>query len=107
MRSTLISLYLMKLHSCWWCYRAISDTHPGLNYLGLDMPLPIAYGSNTPILSSIVVIVDAGTTLVLLATDAFEAYETVTAQFFRRTPGASPMLTCIASSTSPASYSNR
>ena len=68
----------MKLHSCWWCYRAISDTHPGLNYLGLDMPLPIAYGSNTPILSLIVVIVDAGTTLVLLATDAFEAYETVT-----------------------------
>ncbi len=57
-------------------YRSITETSPAHNYLGLDMS--ITYGSGTPILETTAGIIDTGTTLVLLATDAFEAYKTAT-----------------------------
>ena len=40
--------------------------------------MSVTYGSDTPILGSTAGIIDVGTTLVLLATDAFEAYKTAT-----------------------------
>ncbi|KAM5531854.1 hypothetical protein V8D89_014484 [Ganoderma adspersum] len=57
-------------------FTSITETSPASNYLGLDMS--VTYGSDTTILNTTAGIIDTGTTLVLLATDAFEAYQNVT-----------------------------
>nr|VWO97073.1 Uncharacterized protein [Ganoderma boninense] len=57
-------------------FESITTTSPASKYFGLDMS--IMYGSDTPILESTAGIIDIGTTLVMLATDAFEAYKTAT-----------------------------
>ncbi|KAM5531853.1 hypothetical protein V8D89_014483 [Ganoderma adspersum] len=59
--------------------KSVLAISPASNY-SLDMP--VTYGSDTSILNSIVGIVGTGTTLVLLATDAFEAYETANGAVF-------------------------
>ncbi|KAI1796356.1 acid protease [Ganoderma leucocontextum] len=57
-------------------FASITGTSPASNYLGFDAS--VTYGSDTPILKQTSGIVDTGTTLVLLATDAFEAYKNAT-----------------------------
>ncbi|TDL23166.1 acid protease [Rickenella mellea] len=54
----------------------ITKTNPADNYWGIDQT--ITYGTGTKILSKTAGIVDTGTTLLLLATDAFKAYEKAT-----------------------------
>ena len=54
----------------------ITSTSPASNYWGIDQT--VSYGSSSrPILQS-AGIVDTGTTLLLLATDAFQAYQKAT-----------------------------
>ncbi|KAH9021869.1 acid protease [Lactarius hengduanensis] len=58
-------------------YVPITETSPASNYWGIDQS--ITYGSNGPsILASTAGIVDTGTTLVLIATDAFQEYQKAT-----------------------------
>jgi len=55
----------------------ITSTSPASNYWGIDQS--ITYGdSNTPILSQTAGIVDTGTTLLMIASDAFKKYEKAT-----------------------------
>lgn len=54
----------------------ITSTSPASAYWGIDQS--ITYGSNTKILNQNAGIVDTGTTLLLIATDAFKAYEKAT-----------------------------
>ncbi|KII94442.1 hypothetical protein PLICRDRAFT_99960 [Plicaturopsis crispa FD-325 SS-3] len=56
-------------------YTPITSTSPASEYWGIDQS--ISYGSTT-ILKSTAGIVDTGTTLILLATDAFQAYTKAT-----------------------------
>ncbi|KAL4069978.1 aspartic peptidase domain-containing protein [Scleroderma yunnanense] len=56
-------------------YVPITGTSPASNYWGIDQS--ISYGSKT-ILSTTAGIVDTGTTLILIASDAFSAYQSVT-----------------------------
>ena len=56
--------------------RSRTSTSPASNYWGLDMS--VKYGSDTPILKTTAGIFDTGTTLVLIATDAFQAYQNAT-----------------------------
>ncbi|KII89978.1 hypothetical protein PLICRDRAFT_29152 [Plicaturopsis crispa FD-325 SS-3] len=56
-------------------YVPITSTSPASEYWGIDQT--VSYGSKT-ILDSTAGIVDTGTTLVLLATDAFDAYKSAT-----------------------------
>ncbi|KAH9913360.1 family A1 protease [Fomitopsis serialis] len=56
-------------------YVPITSTSPASEYWGIDQD--ITYG-DSPILSSTAGIVDTGTTLVLIASDAFDAYKTAT-----------------------------
>ncbi|KAM5531862.1 hypothetical protein V8D89_014492 [Ganoderma adspersum] len=62
-----------------------TTTSPASNYYGLDMS--VTYGSDTPILKTTAGIFDTGTTLVLLATDAFEAYQNATGAVLDETTG--------------------
>ncbi|KAI0786915.1 aspartic proteinase [Abortiporus biennis] len=55
----------------------ITSTSPASEFVGLDQS--ITYGSaNTPILATTAGIMDTGTTLLMIATDAFQAYQTAT-----------------------------
>jgi cathepsin E len=55
----------------------ITSTSPANNYWGIDQT--VTYGSSgTPILSTTAGIVDTGTTLLLIATDAFQRYKKAT-----------------------------
>nr|VWP01181.1 Transcription regulator [Ganoderma boninense] len=57
-------------------YVPITSTSPASNYWGIDQDL--TYGTSTTLLSGSAGIVDTGTTLLLLATDAFQAYQKAT-----------------------------
>ena len=57
-------------------YVPITSTQPAGNYWGIDQS--ISYGSETTLLKTTAGIVDTGTTLILLASDAFDAYKTAT-----------------------------
>ncbi|KAM6496767.1 aspartic peptidase A1 [Amanita muscaria] len=56
-------------------YAPLTSTSPASRYWGVDQT--ITYGSS-PILSKAAGIVDTGTTLILIATDAFNLYQTAT-----------------------------
>ncbi|KAF9486195.1 aspartic peptidase A1 [Pholiota conissans] len=57
-------------------YIPITKSSPASDYWGIDQS--ITYGSDTPILSSSAGIVDTGTTLIMLTTDAFNKYKNAT-----------------------------
>ncbi|EIW80837.1 aspartic proteinase [Coniophora puteana RWD-64-598 SS2] len=57
-------------------YVPITTTSPANEFWGIDQS--ITYGDSTSILSSTAGIVDTGSTLVLIATDAFERYQQAT-----------------------------
>ena len=58
-------------------YTPITKSSPAKYYWGIDQT--VTYGSsNSPVLSSTSGIVDTGTTLVLLATDAYNRYKNLT-----------------------------
>ena len=57
-------------------YTSVTTTSPASFYWGIDES--ITYGSGTTILSSTAGIVDTGTTLVLIATDAYNRYRSAT-----------------------------
>ncbi|KZP03468.1 aspartic peptidase A1 [Athelia psychrophila] len=65
-------------------YVPITATSPASTFWGIDGT--IAYGA-TSILSSTAGIVDTGTTLLMLATDAFKAYASATGGVFDQTTG--------------------
>lgn len=65
-------------------YTPITATSPASQYWGIDQS--ISYGGST-ILSSTAGIVDTGTTLVLLASDAFSKYESATGGSLDSTTG--------------------
>ncbi|KAJ6585319.1 acid protease [Mycena capillaripes] len=66
-------------------YVPITETSPASNYWGIDQS--ITYGTDTAILDLTAGIVDTGTTLLLLATDAFEAYQKATGATVDRATG--------------------
>jgi Eukaryotic aspartyl protease len=57
-------------------YVPITQTSPANKYWGIDQT--VTYGTSTPILTNSAGIVDTGTTLLLIATDAFQAYQNAT-----------------------------
>ncbi|KAJ4482386.1 putative aspartic protease [Lentinula aciculospora] len=64
----------------------ITSTSPASNYWGIDQT--ITYGSSgSAILNSTAGIVDTGTTLLLIATDAFQAYQQATQATLDQTTG--------------------
>lgn len=63
----------------------ITGTSPASNYVGIDQS--ITYGQNTQILSTTSGITDTGTTLLLIATDAFNAYKSATGAELDSTTG--------------------
>lgn len=63
-------------------YVPITKSSPANKYWGIDQS--ITYGSGTPILSQTAGIVDTGTTQLLLATDAFNAYQKATGSVLDR-----------------------
>lgn len=64
----------------------LTTTSPASEFWGIDQS--ITYGSsNTPILSQTAGIVDTGTTLILMATDAFDAYVQATGATQDQTTG--------------------
>ncbi|KAF7298759.1 Acid protease [Mycena indigotica] len=63
----------------------ITSTSPASQYWGIDQS--ITYGNDSTILSSTAGIVDTGTTLLLLATDAFQAYQQATGAKLDNTTG--------------------
>jgi len=63
----------------------ITSTSPAGNYWGIDQH--IEYGTDTMILSTTAGIVDTGTTLILIATDAYEKYVSATGAVFDSTVG--------------------
>lgn len=63
----------------------ITGTSPASNYVGIEQA--IRYADNTTILSHTAGIVDTGTTLILLATDAFDAYKNATGAVTDETTG--------------------
>jgi hypothetical protein len=67
-------------------YAAVTSTSPASSYWGVDQS--ITYGSSgESILSSTAGIVDTGTTLVLIATDAFQKYQEATGATLDKTTG--------------------
>ncbi|KAI0050951.1 aspartic peptidase A1 [Auriscalpium vulgare] len=66
-------------------YIGLTGTTPASEYWGIDQS--ISYGSGTTILSSTAGIVDTGTTLILIATDAFTRYKTATGAVLDNTTG--------------------
>ncbi|KAG2356696.1 acid protease [Suillus spraguei] len=65
-------------------YVSLTTTSPASTYWGIDQS--IAYGGST-ILSSTAGIVDTGTTLILIATDAFDKYQSATGGTLDSTTG--------------------
>ena len=63
----------------------ITTTSPASEYWGIDQS--IRYGDSTTILEETAGIVDTGTTLLYLASDAFEAYEKATGGVLDQTTG--------------------
>ena len=63
----------------------ITSTSPASLYWGVDQS--ISYGDDTTILSETAGIVDTGTTLVLIATDAFQKYQKATGATLDNTTG--------------------
>ena len=57
-------------------YVPITSTQPAGNYWGIDQT--VSYGDNTSLLDTTAGIVDTGTTLILLASDAFQTYQSAT-----------------------------
>ena len=57
-------------------HSATTSTTPAAYYWGIDQT--ITYGTSTSILSNNAGIVDTGTTLLLIATDAFQKYQQAT-----------------------------
>ncbi|KAF9969142.1 hypothetical protein BGZ75_003083, partial [Mortierella antarctica] len=66
-------------------YTAITSTSPASEYWGIDASA--MYGATTPILSLTAGIVDSGTTLLLIATDAYEAFQKATGAVLDHTTG--------------------
>ncbi|SJL06357.1 related to Polyporopepsin [Armillaria ostoyae] len=66
-------------------YAPITTTSPASEFWGIDES--ITYGTSTTILSSTAGIVDTGTTLTLIASDAFHKYQTVTGATLDSTTG--------------------
>jgi len=66
-------------------YTPITSTSPASNYWGIDQS--VTYGDSTTILDTTAGIVDTGTTLLLLATDAFQAYQQATGGVEDQTTG--------------------
>jgi hypothetical protein len=66
-------------------YVPITTTSPASNYWGINQT--INYGSGGAILDSTAGIVDTGTTLVLIATDAFQKYQEATGATLDQTTG--------------------
>ncbi|KAI0040822.1 acid protease [Auriscalpium vulgare] len=66
-------------------YVPITSTSPASQYWGIDQS--VSYGDSTTILDSTAGIVDTGTTLVLIATDAFQAYQKATGAKLDQTTG--------------------
>jgi cathepsin E len=65
-------------------YAPVTDMAPSSSFWGVDQT--VSYGNNT-ILNLTAGIVDTGTTLVLLATDAFDAYQAATGAVLDKTTG--------------------
>jgi len=65
-------------------YVPITSTSPASNYWGIDQTL--SYGDSTTLLTSSG-IVDTGTTLLLIATDAFQSYQKATGATLDQTTG--------------------
>jgi hypothetical protein len=63
----------------------ITSTSPASNYWGIDQT--VTYGNGTTLLNTTAGIVDTGTTLLLLATDAFQAYQKATGATLDQTTG--------------------
>ncbi|KAH9931674.1 acid protease [Epithele typhae] len=63
----------------------ITSTSPASHYWGIDQE--VTYGQSTSLLSGSAGIVDTGTTLLLLATDAFQAYQKATGATIDQTTG--------------------
>ncbi|EKM57087.1 uncharacterized protein PHACADRAFT_160625 [Phanerochaete carnosa HHB-10118-sp] len=59
-------------------YVDITSTSPASNYVGIDQSITYGSPSGTQILGTTSGIVDTGTTLLLIATDAFSQYKTLT-----------------------------
>lgn len=66
-------------------YVPITSTSPASSYVGIDQS--IKYGESTTILATTAGIVDTGTTLLLLATDAYNAYVNATGAMLDSTTG--------------------
>ncbi|TFK33029.1 family A1 protease [Crucibulum laeve] len=66
-------------------YTPITSQSPASNYWGIDQTL--AYGTDTTLLDAQAGIVDTGTTLLLIATDAFQAYQKATGATLDNTTG--------------------
>lgn len=66
-------------------YVPITSSSPASNYWGIDQT--VTYGNNTSILNSTAGIVDTGTTLLLLATSAFQNYQKATGGTLDQTTG--------------------
>ncbi|KAK7048641.1 acid protease [Favolaschia claudopus] len=66
-------------------YVPITTTSPASNYWGIDQS--ISYGTDNTILNLTAGIVDTGTTLLMIATDAFQAYQQATGATADRTTG--------------------
>ncbi|KIY46755.1 acid protease [Fistulina hepatica ATCC 64428] len=74
-----------ELYSSAITYVPITSTSPASNYWGIDQTL--MYGDSTTLLSSTAGIVDTGTTLLMIASDAFEAYKEATGATLDETTG--------------------
>ncbi|KAG9315956.1 acid protease [Chiua virens] len=66
-------------------YVPITTASPASNYWGIDQS--VTYGDNTTLLDTTSGIVDTGTTLLLLATEAFQAYQQATGATTDETTG--------------------
>ncbi|KIJ40043.1 hypothetical protein M422DRAFT_174297, partial [Sphaerobolus stellatus SS14] len=66
-------------------YVSVTNTEPAKNFWGIDQS--IRYGDDTNILKLTAGIVDTGTTLLLLATNAFRAYQQATGAIMDETTG--------------------
>ncbi|KAN0074734.1 Aspartic peptidase domain containing protein [Tylopilus felleus] len=66
-------------------YVPITSTSPASNYWGIDQS--VTYGNGTTLLNTTAGIVDTGTTLLLLASDAFESYQEATGATVDQTTG--------------------
>lgn len=66
-------------------FTPITTTYPASKYWGINQD--VSYGSGTKLLSSSAGVVDMGTTLLLIATDAFQAYQQATGATLDNTTG--------------------